>query len=69
LPSNAVGKDFLPEGAPFADPRRVGLASKADLWLRARPGSDGALALGIANVMIEHGWYDRDFIREWSNSW
>lgn len=49
------------------DPRRVGLASKADLWLRVRPGSDGALALGIANVMIERGWYDRDFIREWSN--
>ena len=49
------------------DPRRVGLASKADLWLRVRPGTDGALALGIANVMIERGWYDRDFIRDWSN--
>ena len=49
------------------DPRRVGLANKADLWLRVRPGTDGALALGIANVMIERGWYDRDFIRNWSN--
>ena len=49
------------------DPRHVGLASKADLWLRVRPGTDGALALGIANVMIERGWYDRDFIRDWSN--
>ncbi|MBV8193096.1 MAG: molybdopterin-dependent oxidoreductase [Alphaproteobacteria bacterium] len=49
------------------DPRRVGFASKADLWLRVRPGSDGALALGIAHVMIERGWYDRDFIRDWSN--
>ena len=44
-----------------------GLASKADLWLRVRPGTDGALALGLANVMIERGWYDRDFIRDWSN--
>src|SRR5262249_28947681 len=26
------------------DPRRVGLAGKADVWLRVRPGSDGALA-------------------------
>ena len=34
------------------DPRRVGLASKADVWLRVRPGSDGALALGLANLMI-----------------
>ena len=49
------------------DPRHVGLAGKADLWLRVRPGSDGALALAIANVMIERGWYDRDFIRTWSN--
>jgi anaerobic selenocysteine-containing dehydrogenase len=48
-------------------PRHVGLANKADLWLRVRPGSDGALALGIANVMIERGWFDRDFIRDWSN--
>ena len=50
------------------DPRHVGLASKADLWLRVRPGTDGALALGIANVMIARGWYDRDFIRDWSNA-
>src|SRR5271157_3353742 len=49
------------------DPRHAGLANKADLWLRVRPGTDGALALGLANVMIERGWYDRDFIRSWSN--
>ena len=49
------------------DPRRAGLANKADLWLRVRPGSDGALALGIAGVMIERGWYDRAFVRDWTN--
>ena len=49
------------------DPRRVGLASKADVWLRVRPGSDGALALGIASIMIERGWYDRAFVRDWTN--
>ena len=49
------------------DPRRVGLANKADLWLRVRPGTDGALALGIAHQMILHGWYDREFIRAWSD--
>jgi anaerobic selenocysteine-containing dehydrogenase len=49
------------------DPRRVGLASKADVWLRVRPGTDGALALGIAGVMIERGWYDRAFVRDWTN--
>jgi anaerobic selenocysteine-containing dehydrogenase len=49
------------------DPRRAGPANRADLWLRVRPGTDGALALGIAHVMIERGWYDRDFIRDWTN--
>lgn len=49
------------------DPRQAGLANKADLWLRPRPGSDGALALGIAHLMIERGWFDRDFVRDWTN--
>ena len=49
------------------DPRNVGLANKADVWLRVRPGTDGALALGLANIMIERGWYDQDFVRAWSN--
>ena len=49
------------------DPRRVGFAAKADQWLRVRPGSDGALALGIAGVMIGEGLFDREFVRDWSN--
>ena len=49
------------------DPRHAGLASKADVWLRVRPGTDGALALGLAHVMIERGWFDRDFVRDWTN--
>jgi anaerobic selenocysteine-containing dehydrogenase len=50
------------------DPRRVGPANKADVWLRVRPGTDGALALGLANAMIERGWYDREFVRRWTNA-
>jgi anaerobic selenocysteine-containing dehydrogenase len=50
------------------DPRRVGLAAKADQWLRVRPGTDGALALGIAGVMIAEGWFDRKFVHRWSNA-
>ena len=49
------------------DPRRAGLAAKADLWLQVRPGTDAALALAIAHVMIERDWYDKAFIREWTN--
>ena len=51
----------------IVDPRPAGLANKADLWLRIRPGTDGALALGVANVMITERWYDEEFMREWSN--
>ncbi|MFT3894314.1 MAG: molybdopterin-dependent oxidoreductase [Anaerolineales bacterium] len=49
------------------DPRQTGIAKKADLWLQVRPGADAALALGIAHVMIERGWYDREFVRDWTN--
>jgi anaerobic selenocysteine-containing dehydrogenase len=50
------------------DPRRVGPAAKADVWCRVRPGTDAALALGMAHVMIQRGWYDRDFIRDWTDA-
>jgi anaerobic selenocysteine-containing dehydrogenase len=49
------------------DPRRAGPAARANQWLRVRPGTDGALALGLAHVMIAEGRYDRDFVRDWSN--
>jgi anaerobic selenocysteine-containing dehydrogenase len=62
-------KDARKRGARLivVDPRRTGPAQRADVWLRVRPGTDGALALGIAHVMIERNWYDRDFIRDWTN--
>ncbi len=50
------------------DPRRAGLAVSADLWLRPHPGSDGALALGLAHALIETGRYDRDFLAQWSDA-
>ena len=49
------------------DPRRAGLAVKADAWLRVRPGSDGALALGLSNLLLEAGHYDAAFMRDWTN--
>lgn len=50
------------------DPRRVGLAVKADLWLQPRPGTDGALALGIAERVIARQGFDLDFVKRWSNA-
>ena len=61
--------DALKRGARLivVDPRRIGPANRADVWLQVRPGTDAALALGIAGVMIERGWYDREFVRDWTN--
>ncbi|HSF82108.1 MAG TPA: molybdopterin-dependent oxidoreductase [Anaerolineales bacterium] len=39
-------------------------AAKADEWIPIRPGSDGALALGIANVIVAEGLYDFAFVQE-----
>ena len=50
------------------DPRRAGLASKAHHWLRVRPGTDGALALALTHAMIDNGWYDARFVRDWTNA-
>ncbi|SDJ60644.1 molybdopterin-dependent oxidoreductase [Streptomyces indicus] len=49
------------------DPRRSTSALAADHWLRIRPGTDAALALGLAHLLIEHGWYDEEFVRTWTN--
>lgn len=49
------------------DPRRAGLAARAEQWLRVRPGSDGALALGLAGVLIAENRFDREFVARWSN--
>ena len=49
------------------DPWHIGFAVKADCWLRVRPGTDAALALAVAGVMIDAGWFDGEFLRDWSN--
>ncbi|MCG6534913.1 MAG: molybdopterin-dependent oxidoreductase, partial [Syntrophales bacterium LBB04] len=47
------------------DPVLSESASKADLWLQVRPGTDTALALGMLNVIITEGLYDLEFVRRW----
>ncbi len=44
------------------DPRVTPTAAAADLHLQIYPGTDGALALAIANVLIREDLYDRDFV-------
>ena len=35
-------------------------------WVPIRPGTDGALALGMINVLIEEELYDDDFVTDWT---
>lgn len=49
------------------DPRRTWLATRAKLWLQVRPGTDGALALSMLNVIINEGLYDKGFVEKWTH--
>ncbi len=39
-------------------------AAKADEWVSVRPGTEGALALGIAHVIVRDEIFDADFVAE-----
>ena len=47
------------------DPRRSLVAQQADLWLRIRPGTDGALAWGMVNVILEKELIDSKFVENY----
>jgi anaerobic selenocysteine-containing dehydrogenase len=49
------------------DPRRTRTARLTDAeWIPIRPGTDGALALGMCNVLIEEELFDETFVRDWT---
>lgn len=45
-----------------ADPRRTPLADMAQLYLPLKVGTDVALLLAMANVIVEEGLYDQQFV-------
>ncbi|MEW6668651.1 MAG: molybdopterin-dependent oxidoreductase [Thermodesulfobacteriota bacterium] len=48
------------------DPIRTETAKKGDQWIGVRPGTDGALALSMMNVIIQEGLHDEAFVRDWT---
>jgi formate dehydrogenase (coenzyme F420) alpha subunit len=48
------------------DPRRTGFAGDADIHVQLRPGTDGALALALLNVIISEQLYDKEFVEHWT---
>ena len=49
------------------DPRFTPDASKADVWLPVRPGTDVALMLSWIRYIIAHNLYDAEFVMRWTN--
>ena len=47
------------------DPKVTWLASKSELHLRVRPGTDAALALGMINIIVKEDLYDHEFVEKW----
>jgi len=72
-PDNVFGHwiiDLMKKGTKIIaiDPRLSWFASRAEKWLSLRPGTDGALAMGFLNVIVNEGLYDKDFVEKWTNA-
>ncbi|MCX8023010.1 MAG: molybdopterin-dependent oxidoreductase [Syntrophorhabdaceae bacterium] len=68
FPLKLAIEENLKKGAKIVviDPKRIPIADKAVMYLRIRPGTDGALALAMIHVIIKEGLYDRDFIENYT---
>jgi len=51
------------------DPRRTETAEKCHQHLALRPGTDGALALGLMHELITHDWLDHDYLARHVEGW
>jgi len=49
------------------DVRMSNTAGRSDEWFALKPGTDGIVALAMANVIMQEGLYDEKFITEWTN--
>ncbi|MBC3889704.1 molybdopterin-dependent oxidoreductase [Acetobacterium paludosum] len=48
------------------DQMKSDIATRADQWIAVRSGTDGALALGLINVVITENIYDQEFVKNWT---
>jgi anaerobic selenocysteine-containing dehydrogenase len=51
------------------DPRRTETADKCHQHLALRPGTDGALALGLIHELVANDWLDHDYIDQHTEGW
>nr|QNO56038.1 formate dehydrogenase subunit alpha [Methanosarcinales archaeon ANME-1 ERB7] len=67
-PQSIAIKEARERGAKLVviDPKVTSYAEEADIHAQLRPGTDGALALGMLNVIINEELYDVEFVEEWT---
>ncbi len=51
------------------DPRRTTMAEKAQHWACLKPGTDGALALALLNVVVTEELIDREFVNNYTSGY
>ena len=68
FPLSLALEENLKKGAKLVviDPKRIPLADRADMYLKIRPGTDGAMALAMINVIVNEKLYDIDFIEKYT---
>ncbi len=72
-PDNIFGHwftDLMKKGTEIIciDPRLTWFSARAKHWLRLRPGTDGALAMGFLNTIINENLFDHEFVEKWTNA-
>jgi anaerobic selenocysteine-containing dehydrogenase len=67
-PQTAAFQGAMERGVKIIDvgPLNTPLTRQADVHLRLRPGTSGALALGMAHVIIKENLFDREFVENWT---
>lgn len=48
------------------DPLKNSFSKFADMYVPIKPATDGALALGIINIIIKNKWYDQSYIEDYT---
>ncbi len=49
------------------DPRLSNTASMSDYWMPTYPGSEAAVLLAIAKILLDNDWYNREYLYNWVN--
>ena len=68
FPLQLALEENLKKGAKLVviDPKRIPLADRAEMYIKIRPGTDGAMALAMIHVIINEKLYDADFIETYT---